>query len=117
MIFDCRPADVFYRGPPKTVELLNPHQFIASMGVQYAEQLTRRLLQSQHAVTRNPRAQDFAGLEGWMAHVNDPSGLASTPGFDRYLIESNKRDAENLTPLRLFAMEHEKAQKSKAKKK
>ena len=74
------------------------------------------MMQIQRAVNRNPRAPDFAGLERWMAHVNDSSGLASTPWFDRYLTEINKNDAKYLTHLRLLATEEEEAEKSKTKK-
>jgi hypothetical protein len=91
------------------VDHLDPHQ------LRVTEHLVRRMCQIQRAVQRNPNKPDFAGLGGWMAHISDLNGIASTPGFDKFLSEINKCDAKYLSSLKSLATEEEDADKRKKK--
>ena len=79
------------------------------------EHLARRCLQIQRAAQRNPRNPDFDGLEEYMRHASDSTGMAYTPGFDRHISERQKAESQILKQHRLQREENEHDSKKKKK--
>ena len=78
-----------------------------------AEHLSRRILQIQKAVRRNPTAPDFTGLEAYMSHAQDLGGSILTVDFDRYVADIQKGEAAVLKQGRLLREEAEADGKQK----
>ena len=57
------------------------------------EHLARRVVQIQRACRVNPKSPDFSGLSNYMRHMEITTGVAYTPGFDKFISEENKTSA------------------------
>ena len=81
-----------------------------------AEHQARRVLQIQRAVRANARSPDFRGLDAYMRHMPDASGLAYTPLFDQYITTEQRTDAQIMKQQRMQKEEEDLADKDKNKK-
>ena len=73
------------------------------------EHMGRRLLQVQRAISKNPKAPSFTGLEGYMEHMSTAAAGMKTPGFDKWVAEDAKTKALILRQLRLAQEEQDPA--------
>ena len=74
----------------------------------FAENICRRLIQIERAVSRNPKAPDFTGLDIITAVGIDAKGTAHAGAFSDYITEKQKSEAFTLKQTRLFAEEQGK---------
>ena len=79
-----------------------------------ADHWARRILQAQEAITRNPAAPDFTGLELYMRHATEFQGGAYAPKFKGFIASMLKEESAFLKQNRL-AKEEETAVVEKRK--
>ena len=78
-----------------------------------AEHTSRRILQIQKAVKKNPSSPDFTGLEVYGQHLMDSGGAISTSQFDAHVATTQKAEAFFLKQTRLAREEEAAAAKKK----
>ena len=96
-----------------TVHLLGTRDRVDFLNLYAAEHLARRLLQIQAAVRRNPKNPDFEGLEPYLAHSRDTSGLVRAPAFDKHVAEIQRAEAQVMKQRRQAREEQEANNKHK----
>ena len=74
-----------------------------------AEHICRRILQCQVAISRNPRAPAFEGLEVYLRHAHDMSGSIAAPRFSSYVASVQKDESQVMKQSRLAREETEAA--------
>ena len=62
--------------------------------------MSRRALQIQRAVRKNPLNPDFLGLESYLLHMTDSTGVAPTPLFDGHIANLARADAQVMKQFR-----------------
>lgn len=72
------------------------------------EQLSRRMVQLELAVAKNPRHPDFTGLHVLVDGAADSSGAARAPKFSAWVTTKQKEQAEIYKQRRLYAEEEQK---------
>ena len=70
-----------------------------------AEMASRRVLQIQKAVRKNPKSPDFTGLDYYMASALDPSGGLSTSSFETHISKIQLTAAQIMRQNRLLGEE------------
>ena len=78
-----------------------------------AEHLSRRAFQIQKAIKKSPQNPDFVGLEPFMKHTTEATGVAASPSFDRHVAETLKAEAQVMKQMRLSREETEADSKRK----
>ena len=79
------------------------------------EQITRRLVQLEMAVARNPRHPDYTGLGVVVDGPISAEGAARAPKFNAWVTDRQKEKAHVLKQQRLYAEEQRTAQRAEAK--
>jgi hypothetical protein len=81
-----------------------------------AEAISRRILQIQRAVKRNPKSPDFSGLECFVTHTLDHTAGLTTTDFDKYISEVQRAEAQVMKQQRLQREETDAHSKRKNQK-
>ena len=79
-----------------------------------AEHLSRKILQMQKAIKRNPKAPDFTGLEEYDRHATGARGEMHAPEWDKHVSEIQRNQALIDRNQRIAAEEREHASPKKA---
>ena len=58
-----------------------------------AEHLSRKILQQQKAIRRNPKQPDFTGLEEYERHATGATGEMYTPEWDKHVSDHHRNQA------------------------
>ena len=80
------------------------------------EHICRRILQQQAAIRRDPKSPNYEGLEPYMAHAADTSGVVRAPKFEKFVAERNRDTSTVLKQMRLAKEETEARGKDKGNK-
>ena len=75
--------------------------------------MARRILQLQRAIRTSPRSPDFEGLDFYLQHMSDWTGLPQTPGFDKCIAEQQKNHSTFMKNARQAREEEAAAAKAK----
>ena len=87
------------------------------MHLHTGEHLARRVLSIQKAIKKNPRQPDFSSAGPYTRHMQDTTGNAYTPSFDKFVAEEQKTEALTLKQDRLAREEAEQEESRKKKPK
>ena len=63
------------------------------MHLSVAEHLSRKVLQQQKAIQRNPKQPDFTGLEEYERHAKGATGEMYAPEWDKHVSEQHRNQA------------------------
>ena len=58
-----------------------------------AEHLSRKILQRQKAIQRNPKQPDFTGLDEYERHAKGATGEMHAPEWDKHVSEQHRNQA------------------------
>ena len=78
-----------------------------------AEHISRKILQQQKAIKRNPKAPDFTGLEEYDRHATGAKGEMHSPEWDKHVSELQRNQALIDRNQRLVTEERELASPKK----
>ena len=86
------------------------------MHLSVAEHLSRKVLQQQKAIQRNPKNPDFTGLEEYERHAKGATGEMYAPEWDKHVSEQHRNQALIDRNQRLAAEEKQLAVSASPKK-
>ena len=98
----------------ETLRLLLQYDQVNAPNLAAAEQFTRRLVQRELAVERDPKQPDYSGLGGILACSVEERGRVAVPKFQKMLAEKQQQRAQVLKQARL--LREEKAAEQKRRK-